>query len=166
LASSSGGEYAKFIANETREALRRGFWGWFDDDVAILGDWGFDLGRIEVPVRIWRGRDDRFVSVSHGEWLAEHIAGRPPTSSTGTAACHSRSRTVARSSTTCAQRPEPPCDRLHQIRLPPGRHLCLIGQEQRAFRRASEPGPVGNSVPPTPTAARQRSELEHRKRTR
>lgn len=69
------GEYAEFVAGETREALRSGIWGWCDDDVAILGDWAFDLGRIDVPVRIWHGREDRFVPVSHGEWLAEHVAG-------------------------------------------------------------------------------------------
>ena len=69
------GEYAEFVAGELREALRSGIWGWFDDDVAILGDWAFDLGRIDVPVRIWHGREDRFVPVSHGEWLAEHVAG-------------------------------------------------------------------------------------------
>jgi pimeloyl-ACP methyl ester carboxylesterase len=67
------GAYAEFVASELREALRSGIWGWFDDDVAILGDWAFDLGRIEVPVRIWHGREDRFVPVSHGEWLAEHV---------------------------------------------------------------------------------------------
>jgi pimeloyl-ACP methyl ester carboxylesterase len=69
------GEYAEFVAGELREALRHGIWGWFDDDVAILGDWGFDIGRIEVPMRIWHGRDDRFVPVAHGEWLAAHVSG-------------------------------------------------------------------------------------------
>ena len=24
---------------------------------------------------IWHGREDRFVPVSHGQWLAEHVAG-------------------------------------------------------------------------------------------
>jgi pimeloyl-ACP methyl ester carboxylesterase len=69
------GEYAEFVAGETREALRSGIWGWFDDDIAILGDWGFDLDRIEVPVHIWHGREDRFVPVSHGRWLTAHVAG-------------------------------------------------------------------------------------------
>jgi pimeloyl-ACP methyl ester carboxylesterase len=69
------GEFAQFVATGTREALHGGIWGWFDDDIAILGDWAFALDRIEVPVRIWHGRDDRFVPVSHGEWLAKHVAG-------------------------------------------------------------------------------------------
>ena len=69
------GDFADFSASGLREALRSGIWGWFDDDVAILGDWGFALEEIEVPVRIWHGREDRFVPVSHGQWLAEHVAG-------------------------------------------------------------------------------------------
>jgi pimeloyl-ACP methyl ester carboxylesterase len=69
------GEFAEFVASELREALRSGIWGWFDDDVAILGDWAFALDQIDVPVRIWHGRDDRFVPVSHGQWLAQHVAG-------------------------------------------------------------------------------------------
>jgi pimeloyl-ACP methyl ester carboxylesterase len=69
------GEFAEFVASELREAVRSGIWGWFDDDVAILGDWAFDLGRIDVPVHIWQGRQDRFVPVAHGEWLAEHVGG-------------------------------------------------------------------------------------------
>jgi len=69
------GDYAEFAAASMHEALRVGFWGWFDDDLALLGDWGFELGAIEVPVTIWQGRQDRFVPAAHGEWLADHVAG-------------------------------------------------------------------------------------------
>ena len=30
---------------------------------------------IAVPVRIWHGREDRTVPVTHGEWLAAHVPG-------------------------------------------------------------------------------------------
>jgi pimeloyl-ACP methyl ester carboxylesterase len=69
------GAYADFAAAGIRHSLSTGIWGWFDDDLAILGDWGFDLGRIEVPVSIWQGREDRFVPPAHGEWLAGQVAG-------------------------------------------------------------------------------------------
>lgn len=69
------GEFAEFAASSIRDALSAGIWGWFDDDVAILGAWGFDLGGIDVPVGIWQGREDRFVPPAHGEWLAAHVAG-------------------------------------------------------------------------------------------
>lgn len=69
------GEYAEFAAAGMREALREGYWGWFDDDLALLGDWGFDLAAIAVPVTVWQGRQDRFVPAAHGEWLADHVAG-------------------------------------------------------------------------------------------
>ena len=28
-----------------------------------------------MPVSVWQGREDRFVPITHGEWLAAHIPG-------------------------------------------------------------------------------------------
>jgi pimeloyl-ACP methyl ester carboxylesterase len=48
--------------------------GWTDDDIAVLkSPWGFDPALISVPVKVWHGLDDQFVSVAHGRWLAENI---------------------------------------------------------------------------------------------
>lgn len=69
------GELAEYLASAIREAVRNGIWGWLDDDMAFIQDWGFDLGSIEVPVTIWQGDDDRFVPFSHGVWLAENVSG-------------------------------------------------------------------------------------------
>jgi pimeloyl-ACP methyl ester carboxylesterase len=69
------GEYAEFVAGETREALRGGIWGWYDDDVAIFWRLGVRPGPDRRAVRIWHGREDRFVPVAHGGRLAEHVAG-------------------------------------------------------------------------------------------
>ena len=69
------GEFGEHLAGNAREALSTGIWGWFDDDMAFLADWGFDLGDIDVPVAIWQGGDDRFVPAAHGDWLAEHVSG-------------------------------------------------------------------------------------------
>jgi pimeloyl-ACP methyl ester carboxylesterase len=43
--------------------------------MAFVRDWGFDLRAIAAPVTVWHGTDDRFVPVSHGEWLARQIPG-------------------------------------------------------------------------------------------
>lgn len=72
------GEFAEYLATCTRAALEHGIWGWFDDDLAFVRDWGFDLGAISVPVTIWHGGEDRFVPYAHGRWLAEHVAGATP----------------------------------------------------------------------------------------
>jgi pimeloyl-ACP methyl ester carboxylesterase len=70
------GEFAEHQARGLHDALSAGIWGWFDDDKAELtGDWGFDLGAIEVPVTVWQGDDDRMVPFGHGKWLAENVPG-------------------------------------------------------------------------------------------
>ena len=69
------GAYADHLAETVRAALQPGIWGWFDDDLAFMRDWGFDLGDITVPTAVWQGAQDRFVPYSHGEWLAAHVAG-------------------------------------------------------------------------------------------
>jgi pimeloyl-ACP methyl ester carboxylesterase len=69
------GEFADYLCASDREGLADGVWGWFDDDVAFVSDWGFELGRIVRPVTVWQGEQDRFVPFTHGRWLAEHISG-------------------------------------------------------------------------------------------
>jgi pimeloyl-ACP methyl ester carboxylesterase len=68
------GEFGEHLALSVRDGLAPGIWGWFDDDIACLSDWGFGLG-VEVPVTVWQGGEDRFVPFTHGQWLAAHVTG-------------------------------------------------------------------------------------------
>jgi pimeloyl-ACP methyl ester carboxylesterase len=74
-ASVLSGDYAEWLAQSVNAGLAPGIWGWFDDDLAFLKDWGFDLDAIERPVSIWQGGEDRFVPAAHGQWLAAHVPG-------------------------------------------------------------------------------------------
>jgi pimeloyl-ACP methyl ester carboxylesterase len=76
--ASLTGAFADYIAASSREALRESYWGWFDDDMAMIKPWGFEVGAIRLPVHIWQGRHDRMVPYGHGQWLASHIASAVP----------------------------------------------------------------------------------------
>jgi pimeloyl-ACP methyl ester carboxylesterase len=67
------GALGEFMVRELAHSLSSGVWGWFDDDRAILGDWGFDLADVGAPLSLWHGGQDRFVPIAHGEWLAGHL---------------------------------------------------------------------------------------------
>jgi pimeloyl-ACP methyl ester carboxylesterase len=67
------GEFGENLVASFHAAFRHGPWGWFDDDLAFVRDWGFNPTEIRVPVSIWQGRHDLMVPIAHGEWLAAHI---------------------------------------------------------------------------------------------
>ena len=69
------GAYGAYAVAGLRGAVRQGIAGWFDDDMELMGDWGFDLASITVPVTVWQGGQDRFVPAAHGEWLAANVPG-------------------------------------------------------------------------------------------
>jgi pimeloyl-ACP methyl ester carboxylesterase len=67
------GAFGEYIVRETQHSLTSGVGGWFDDDRALIADWGFDLADIRAPLSLWHGGQDRFVPIAHGEWLAAHV---------------------------------------------------------------------------------------------
>jgi pimeloyl-ACP methyl ester carboxylesterase len=69
------GEFGEMLAHGFHRAFRNGPWGWFDDDLAFVAPWGFDLSSIRVPVSVWQGREDLMVPFAHGRWLADHVPG-------------------------------------------------------------------------------------------
>lgn len=65
------------VAEEHAIALRRalsvGYYGWLDDDLAFVQNFGFDLHKVFKPVLVWQGDDDFMVPREHSNWLAKHI---------------------------------------------------------------------------------------------
>ena len=72
--SAITGDFAEWLAVGFRESVSDGIWGWFDDDLAFIKPWGFELEAISRPVDIWQGRQDRMVPFAHGQWLSQHVA--------------------------------------------------------------------------------------------
>jgi pimeloyl-ACP methyl ester carboxylesterase len=66
---------AEELIGVTTEGIRAARDGWLDDDLAFTRPWGFELDSIEVPLKLWQGRQDLMVPAAHGEWLAAHIPG-------------------------------------------------------------------------------------------
>jgi pimeloyl-ACP methyl ester carboxylesterase len=69
------GAFAEYFIECGRHGFDRGVDGWLDDDLAFVGDWGFEVEQINRPALLVHGDDDRFVPVSHGRWLEERIPG-------------------------------------------------------------------------------------------
>jgi pimeloyl-ACP methyl ester carboxylesterase len=72
------GDFASHAAALFRDSVRTGIWGWYDDDLAFVRDWGFDLASIGRPVTIWQGSEDAMVPFAHGRWLADHVPAATP----------------------------------------------------------------------------------------
>jgi len=58
-----------------QQALAPGIEGSWDDCVAQMTPWGFDVARIPVPVLLLHGARDQAVPFGHGRWLAARIPG-------------------------------------------------------------------------------------------
>ena len=74
------GDLAEFMASWMRLAASTGPYGYWDDGLAFIRHWGFDLNHVEIPVTVWRAGQDLMVPPAHGEWLAAHIPGAQPRS--------------------------------------------------------------------------------------
>ena len=61
------------FVEEMRGAHASGVWGWVDDDLAFVSDWGFSVEEIDVPVTVRYGAQDALVPAAHGAWLASHV---------------------------------------------------------------------------------------------
>ncbi|MGA7835077.1 MAG: alpha/beta hydrolase [Acidimicrobiales bacterium] len=63
------------VAESFAYACGAGWHGYYDDNVAIMGPWGFDVTDIERPVHLFYGDDDLCVPPAHGAWLSSHVPG-------------------------------------------------------------------------------------------
>lgn len=67
------GDFGRFLLSAWRIIGGYGLGGWLDDDDALFGDWGLEIGRVAVPVSVWQGSEDRMVPATHAGWLAKEL---------------------------------------------------------------------------------------------
>jgi pimeloyl-ACP methyl ester carboxylesterase len=58
---------------DMREALTQGVWGCAWDNVAWIGSWDFDPTKLECPVLLWYGTEDRMARPAHAHWFETHL---------------------------------------------------------------------------------------------
>lgn len=63
----------ELFADSLRQGFSDGYFGFFDDDRAMMGEWGFDPASITVPVAVWYGDEDLMVPAKHAEWLVRTL---------------------------------------------------------------------------------------------
>jgi pimeloyl-ACP methyl ester carboxylesterase len=69
------GPIGAWWADGLRVSFSSGAEGWIDDDLAFMKPFGFEIDAITVPTLVVHGRQDRFVPISHGQWLSRAIPG-------------------------------------------------------------------------------------------
>lgn len=69
------GPFLEYQLEGCEEIAEGDIWGWFDDDKATWGDWGFDPAEVSLPVMIWHGAEDQTVPAAHARWFARNIPG-------------------------------------------------------------------------------------------
>lgn len=67
-------EARELFADSLRQGFVAGWRGFYDDDQAMMGEWGFDPCAISVPVAVWFGDQDLMVPPAHGGWLVQNVA--------------------------------------------------------------------------------------------
>jgi pimeloyl-ACP methyl ester carboxylesterase len=67
------GDLADYMVDVMKRALVKGTAGWMEESLAFTRPWEFGVEHITVPMLLLHGATDRFVPISHGQWLAERI---------------------------------------------------------------------------------------------
>lgn len=65
--------HSEHILADIREAMTQGVWGCGWDNVSWIGTWDFDPTKLECPVLLWYGTEDRMAPPSHAQWFETNL---------------------------------------------------------------------------------------------
>lgn len=65
--------HSEHMLADMREAMTQGVWGCGWDNVAWIGSWDFDPTKLECPVLLWYGTEDRMAPPSHAHWFETNL---------------------------------------------------------------------------------------------
>jgi pimeloyl-ACP methyl ester carboxylesterase len=65
--------HSEDLLTDMREAVTQGVWGCGWDNVAWIGLWDFDPTKVECPVLLWYGTEDRMAPPSHAHWFETNL---------------------------------------------------------------------------------------------
>lgn len=63
----------RMFGEDLAEAFAQSSGAFIDDLALVASDWGFDLGAVRAPVRLWHGDEDRAVPVAAAHALAARL---------------------------------------------------------------------------------------------
>jgi pimeloyl-ACP methyl ester carboxylesterase len=72
-AALSDDEYRQTFVDSMTYGFANGWRGYFDDNVAAISPWGFDVSNIDKRVHLFYGDADLMVPPTHGAWLTRNI---------------------------------------------------------------------------------------------
>ena len=65
----------EMLVSSAEEAMSAGPSGMRDDYLALVGEWGFDVSGVHIPVRLLYAEDDTTIPPGHARGLRDHLPG-------------------------------------------------------------------------------------------
>jgi pimeloyl-ACP methyl ester carboxylesterase len=66
-------EIGQYMVDSLKEGIKTNAVGWFDDNLAMIKPWEFELSDMKVPVIFYHGTEDKSSPYGQAQWITEHL---------------------------------------------------------------------------------------------